>query len=189
MSMPVLNTERLTIRPLEASDLDVINTVLNEAFGGSTSLETRKQWLDWTMLGYEVQAQLNQPPYGERAIVLKKTNELIGALGLVQSYEPFEKLPFFASRLKASITNKSTPQIGLFWGIHPKHQKQGYAVEAAQALINFMFETMRLHYIVATTEYDNQASIRTMQRLGMTIEHNPDPTPEWFQVVGILENK
>jgi RimJ/RimL family protein N-acetyltransferase len=52
-----------------------------------------------------------------------------------------------------------------------------------------MFQTMGLHYIVATTEYDNQASIRTMQRLGMTIEHNPDATPEWFQVVGILENK
>jgi [ribosomal protein S5]-alanine N-acetyltransferase len=189
MSMPVLNTERLTIRPLEASDLEAINTVLDEAFGGSTSLEKRKQWLDWTILGYQVQAQLNQPPYGERAIVLKETHELIGALGLVQSYEPFEKLPFFASRLKTPTTNKSTPQMGLFWGIQPKHQKQGYASEAAKALIDFMFQTMGLHYIVATTEYDNQASIRTMQRLGMTIEHNPDATPEWFQVVGILENK
>ncbi len=27
-----------------------------------------------------------------------------------------------------------------------------------------------------------------MQRLGMTVQRNPDPGPPWFQVVGILEN-
>ena len=69
------------------------------------------------------------------------------------------------------------------------HRGHGYAAEAAQALIAWLFNTLSVQRVVATTEYANTASQRVMQRLGMRIEHNPAPTPEWFQVVGILENK
>jgi ribosomal-protein-alanine N-acetyltransferase len=45
-----------------------------------------------------------------------------------------------------------------------------------------------LQRVVATTTYNNAASIRVMQKLGMTIERNPLPDPPWFQVVGVLES-
>ncbi|GAB4519500.1 MAG: GNAT family N-acetyltransferase [Anaerolineae bacterium] len=178
----VLEGERLVVRPFVMDDLNAIHTVMTDGFGGGMPLEERRDWLSWTILGYTVQARLYQPPYGERAVVLKSTGELIGAVGLVQSYGPFSKLPFFGGQ-----EGGFTPEMGLFWVIAPAMQGQGYATEAAQILIKFMFKEWNLARIIATTEYDNAASIGVMRRLGMTIERNPDPTPEWFQVVGILQ--
>jgi len=62
------------------------------------------------------------------------------------------------------------------------------ATEAARALVAFAFAHLHLKRIVAMTEEDNTASIAVMQRLGMTVQRHPDPAPEWFQVVGILDN-
>ena len=46
---------------------------------------------------------------------------------------------------------------------------------------------LRLKRVVAMTTYDNRASIGVMEKLGMRIERNPFPDPEWAQVTGILE--
>ena len=44
-----------------------------------------------------------------------------------------------------------------------------------------------MNRIVATTSYDNLASIAVMRKLSMRIERNPLPDPPWLQVVGMLE--
>ena len=62
------------------------------------------------------------------------------------------------------------------------------ASEAAQALITYGFGPLNLARIVATTEYENLASIGVMRRLGMHIERNPLPDPFYFQVVGVIEH-
>jgi [ribosomal protein S5]-alanine N-acetyltransferase len=67
----------------------------------------------------------------------------------------------------------------------PAHQQQGCATEAETALIGYAFTEPHLERIVATTTYENAASIRVMQKLGMRIERNPYPDPPWLQVVGI----
>jgi hypothetical protein len=54
-------------------------------------------------------------------------------------------------------------------------------------MVRYAFDELNLRRIVATTEYDNTASVAVMRRIGMTIQHNPGPAPHWFQVVGILE--
>ena len=41
--------------------------------------------------------------------------------------------------------------------------------------------------MVATTMYDNQASIGVMTKLGMRIGRNRAATPEWFQIVGVAD--
>jgi RimJ/RimL family protein N-acetyltransferase len=180
-----LETERLCIRPLTLDDLDSIHMALNSAFG-EASLEKRRHWLQWTVMNYDALAGLMQPPYGERAITLKSTGELIGAVGIVPAYGPFEKLPWFQSRLNTPNSPHSTPEIGLFWGLRADQQGQGYATEAARAVIDFLFERWGLGRVVATTEYDNTASMRVMEKLGMSIERNPDDHPAWFQVIGVL---
>jgi len=76
--------------------------------------------------------------------------------------------------------------MGLFWAIDPEHQRHGYAAEAAQALIDFAFQQLRVKRLIATTEHDNAASIGVMRKLGMRVEKNPFPDPPWLQVVGIL---
>ena len=50
------------------------------------------------------------------------------------------------------------------------------------------FSILHLGRIVATTRYNNTASIRVMGKLGMRIERNPSPDPPWFQVVGFVTN-
>jgi RimJ/RimL family protein N-acetyltransferase len=186
-AMPVLETERLHIRPFVIDDLDAIHRILNAAFG-EEALERRREWLDWSIRNYTALARLYQQPYGDRAVVLTATNAVIGAVGLVPAFGPFDQLGSFRARSHNPVSNLNTPEIGLFWALDEAQRGQGYATEAAQALIGYAFAVMNLKRIVATTDYDNAASIRVMARLGMVIEHNPDPFPEWFQVVGILEN-
>jgi ribosomal-protein-alanine N-acetyltransferase len=185
--MQELDTAHLHIRPLTMDDLDNIHMILNACFGESP-LEERREWLEWTVRNYLALANLHQPPYGERAITLKDTGELIGAVGLVPAFGPFQRLPSFRKHGESADT-LNQPEFGLFWAIAPAHQRKGYAAEAAQALIDFMFKEMSIRRIVATTEFENGASQAVMRKLGMTVEQNPTSgEPFWFQVVGVLYN-
>jgi RimJ/RimL family protein N-acetyltransferase len=90
--IPALQTERLIIRELTLDDLVSINNVLNESFDSEVPMEERERWLQWTVLGYEMFAMLDQPHYGERAVVSKETGEIIGAVGIVQYLFTDDKL-------------------------------------------------------------------------------------------------
>jgi RimJ/RimL family protein N-acetyltransferase len=81
-----------------------------------------------------------------------------------------------------------TSEIGLFWALFPDRRGNGYATEAAAAMIAYAFSALRLRRIVATTEHDNATSIGVMRRLGMRIERDTRPQPTWLQTVGILDN-
>ncbi len=120
---------------------------------------------------------------------MKDTGRLVGAVGLVPSYNAFAQLPAFRYRSGAGpAAHVYSPEVGLFYQIAQADRRQGYAAEAARALIDYMFETLHLGRIIATTDYDNAASIAVMGKLGMRIERNPSPDPPWLQVVGVLEN-
>ena len=194
-TMPPLETARLSIRPCAEGDLHAIHQILDVELAevdvgnaGAMTLQQRAVWLRWTILNYEQLAQLYQPPYGDRAIVLKVTGQLIGVCGFVPSFGPFAQLPAFATAGTDPLAPLSTPEFGLFYALSVAFQRQGYAVEAARALIDYAFQHLQLRRIVATTTYVNVASIRVMEKVGMQIERNPYPEPSWFQVVGILEN-
>ena len=144
----------------------------------------RRAWLEWTRLSEAWYDQLHQPPYGDRAITLKATGALIGALGYVPQLMPFEQLAEWGGVLPAQA--RFTPEVGLFWAIAPEHQRRGYASEAARAMIDHAFETLRLKRLTATTDYGNLASQGVMRRVGMRLLRNPWPEPHWFQVVGVL---
>lgn len=203
MHVPSLECERVIVRPLELDDLGDIHRILDIELGevdagarpqaralGLPTIprDERRRWLQWTVLGYEEFARLHQPPYGERAVVLKTTKRLIGACGFVPCLNAFEQLPFLRTGPGQSAAVHATPEVGLFYAIAPAYQRQGYASEAARALVDFAFTCLRLKRIVATTTRDNISSIGVMRRLGMRIDENPLPDPPWLQVVGILEN-
>jgi [ribosomal protein S5]-alanine N-acetyltransferase len=193
MQMPSLETARLLVRPLAMDDLDPIYQILDIDLGdaelgnsGPRPKAARAGWLEWTVLNYQQLALLYQPPYGERAIVLRQTGQLIGAVGFVPCLAPFGQLPALAEGGPAAQLN--TTEFGMFWAIAPAHQRQGYAAEAGGAMIDYAFRQLRLRRIVATTTYDNAASIGVMRKLGMRIERNPYPDPPWLQIVGVLAN-
>ncbi|MBK3493800.1 GNAT family N-acetyltransferase [Viridibacillus sp. YIM B01967] len=61
-----------------------------------------------------------------------------------------------------------TYEIG--WVFNPKYQNRGYASEAAQAILEFGFEKMKLHRIIATCQPQNIPSYRVMEKIGMRRE-------------------
>jgi RimJ/RimL family protein N-acetyltransferase len=187
--MPTLETERLMVRPLVMADLEDCHRLFLDVnwadpnASDEENVRARREWLEWTVRNYTELARLKQPPYGDRAAVLKSNSKFVGQVGLVPSMGPFAQLPYFGKKADARFS----PEVGLFWAVSPACQGGGFATEAARAIVNYGLGALRLGRIVATTTYDNSASIAVMRRLGMRIERNPFREPEWFQIVGILE--
>ncbi|MET0389419.1 MAG: GNAT family N-acetyltransferase [Polyangiales bacterium] len=188
MHLPTLETTRLLVRPLNERDIAACHQLyLDIAWSDPTlseplNLEKRRAWVEWSTRNYEQLAALDQPPYGDRAVSLK-SGPLVGLVGLVPLLAPFDQLP---SRGGAA-QSRFTPEVGLFWAVSPQHQRQGYASEAALALVQYAFRELKLARIVAGTDHDNHASIAVMKKLHMRIEQNPHNTPPWFQTVGVLD--
>jgi [ribosomal protein S5]-alanine N-acetyltransferase len=192
--MPPLETDRLLIRPFEMEDLQDVHQLLDvdlaEAHLGTdkyASLNERAEWLRWSALNHTQLAKLYQPPYGDRAMILKATGQLIGACGYVPCLMPFEQLPGFVERKRTEGESLYSTEFGLFYAISPAHQRKGYATEAAQALIDYAFKELKLRRVIATTTYDNLGSLGVMRKLGMRIVRNPLPEPPWMQVVGFIQ--
>jgi ribosomal-protein-alanine N-acetyltransferase len=181
--MRTLETDRLTIRAFALSDAETYSRLLDAAFGtGAHGSPEEKR----VVFAYQVAADpglalLHQPPYGDRAIVLRASGEIVGSVGFAACLGPFGQLPSFEP------TTRFTSEIGLFWALFPEHWGRGYATEAAAAMVAYAFAQLQLRRVVATTEHENTRSIGVMSRLGMRIERNPLREPAWFQTVGILD--
>lgn len=194
-SMKMLETPRLVIRPFTINDLQSIHQILDHElqdsdFGneGSQTLVDRERWLQWTLLNYEQLSKLNQPPYGERAIIQKDSNKLIGICGYVPCLDCFEQLCDFNQTENLACQSFTTTEFGLFYAISKSFQGFGFATEATVAMSTYAFEHLHVKRIIATTTYDNEASINVMRKLGMHLKKNPLSSPAWLQVVGILNN-
>jgi RimJ/RimL family protein N-acetyltransferase len=150
--MLVLETERLLLRPLTTDDAPFILTLLNEPsflrFIGDKkvrNLEDARQYiLTGPMASYE------RHGLGLLAVELKASQTPIGMCGLLKR----EELP--------------DPDIGFaylpdFWG-------QGFAFEAAKAVMNDAREGLKLNRVLAIVNPDNDASIKLLERLGLKFE-------------------
>lgn len=162
-------------------DLEDCIRFRRDVFGLDERRESAEAWLLWTIDSYRELAKLGQPPYADYALEQLGSGEFVGAVGIVPTLVPWGALSGDAT------DGKLSPEVGLFWGIMPAYRRRGYASEAGQALLEFLFGTMNLRQVVATTEHENIASQKTMKRLGMTLYANPLSEPAWCQVVGKCE--
>jgi len=193
--LKIIETTRLIIRPFCIEDLQAVHQILDlelnqSNFGtkGSKSLLEREKWLQWTLLNYEQLADLNQPPYGERAVINKDSQRLIGICGYVPCLDRFEQLNDAETSNVQARQSLATTEFGLFYAISKEFQGLGFATEASIGLVNWAFEHLHIKRIVATTTHDNLASIKVMRKLGMHLKKNSSSTPAWLQVVGVLNN-
>jgi hypothetical protein len=113
--------------PFVMEDFDDVHTLFDVELDAAAlhvdkmqSLAERAEWLRWSALNHVQLAKLYQPPYGDRAVQLKVTGELIGACGYVPCLAPFEQIPYFGgARLGGSETcpylpcptNKNYPEV------------------------------------------------------------------------------
>ncbi len=64
----------------------------------------------------------------------------------------------------------NTPDIEIGWWLAPELWGHGIATEAARCALAFGFDQARLPRIVAIALPENRASVRVMEKLGMTFE-------------------
>ncbi|MGH2402817.1 MAG: GNAT family N-acetyltransferase, partial [Candidatus Limnocylindria bacterium] len=88
MEMPPLETERLLIRPFADADLAAVRAILQV----DTKDAASERYVRHGGLNAVVLDELGQPPLGDRAIVHRSTGELIGLVGLVPAFAPFDQL-------------------------------------------------------------------------------------------------
>jgi ribosomal-protein-alanine N-acetyltransferase len=194
MRVPVLDTPRLWIREFTLDDLRAVHQLLDLELGprhppgeAQMFVDERRRWLQWTVLSYGELDALRQPPYGDRAVVAQDGGDIIGACGYVPCLAPFAQIPGFAADSQNRAETACSAEVGLYWAISPRHQRRGYATEAARGLVDYARRELNLRRLVAMTDSENAASIGVMRRIGMRVEHNPLPEPAWLQVVGVLE--
>lgn len=87
------------------------------------------------------------------SVFLKDTGECIGRLSCQER-----------STEDKEINDPSIRGVG--WLIDPKHQGNGYATEAARAMIDYMFTECDIKEIITGAAISNEASWRIMERLG-----------------------
>lgn len=182
MKLDTLETPRLRIRQFEAADLDRVRRFRRDVFGLDEPPARAQSWLDWTIASYREMASLGQPPYADYAVVLRAGGQFIGSVGIVPALAPWGALKGNAA------DSRLNPEIGLFWGILPQYRRRGFASEAAGALLEALFADLNARQVVATTERDNHASQRVMEKIGMKRYLNSNPEPRWLQVVGFIAN-
>ena len=148
--MTILETERLLMRRLVASDLDDLYALYRDPEirryfpEGTLTMEETREELEWFLNGHP-----DHPALGLWATIYKPTGQFIGRCGL---------LPW---------TIDGVDEVEIAYLIAKPWQRQGLGAEVARALVQYGFETLRLERLIALVDPENEASIRTAEKAGL----------------------
>ena len=150
--MTALETERLLLRRFVAGDAQFILTLLNEPSFlrhiGDKQVRTLEDAEQYILNGPVASYERNG--FGLCLVELRESHTPIGMCGLLKRAE----LP--------------EPDIG--FALLPGSWNQGFAFEAASAVLKDARERLKLRRILAITSLDNDSSIKLLQRLGFRFE-------------------
>jgi ribosomal-protein-alanine N-acetyltransferase len=148
--MPLLQTQRLSLREFEPEDIDALATILSDPHTMRYYSEPfdRAGVADWICRNC---ARYANDGYGLWAMILKSTSELIGDCGLVRQ----------------RVDGVDEIEIGYhvrrdLWG-------RGYASEAARACRDYGFATFGVDRLISLIRPENLASRRVAEKNGMTV--------------------
>ncbi|MEP1062373.1 GNAT family N-acetyltransferase [Stenomitos frigidus AS-A4] len=68
----------------------------------------------------------------------------------------------------SGLLNNSQELPGIIFGTQPQFWRRGYAREATVSIFRYAFDVLGLESIVADVDESNEASIRTLEALGMS---------------------
>ena len=193
LDLDTLRTERLVIRSFFMEELDELETTLNKdrewAGPGITINWHREKLQEYITLakwdeGYRL--------FGNRAIVVKDDNSLAGMCGFrLGLWTPTAKALFWSQLFDPQTASEdqsyTTLELEIGYALISSQQGRGYALEAAQALLDHAFNELQVRRVFAGTNRSNSASMRLMRRLGMRLASNPEqPGVEWPGAPGIV---
>ena len=159
MTGPVLQTERLTLRPIALEDFPrwaemMADPVASKFLGGVQPASTAWRGFmsmagAWSLTGVSM-----------FSLIERDTGRWLGRIG-----------PW---------TPHGWPGTEVGWGLHPDAQGKGYGVEAATATLDYAFDVLGWTDVIHCIDPDNTPSQRLAERLG---SYNQGPTrmPAPFQ--------
>jgi len=142
-----METMRLILREYDQNDLESVHQychdpeVLKYMLWGPNSRHDTRQFID---MAISESTQFPRSVYN-LAIIEKSSGKLIGGISLSH--------------------HQGEGEIG--WILNRRTWKKGYGTEAAQAMIQFGFESLELNRILATCDTENTGSSRVMEKCGM----------------------
>ncbi|MDQ1439404.1 MAG: hypothetical protein QOK43_3033 [Acidimicrobiaceae bacterium] len=147
--VPVLETDRLLIRPFETGDLDEWAEVMSDpevvAFLGTPPMSREDAWRSMAIfLGHE---QLRG--WSNNAVVEKSSGRLVGRSGLWQP--------------------EGWPGLEVGWALGRFAWGHGYATEAAAAWRDWAFAELAADELISVIHRDNARSIAVAERIGHTL--------------------
>lgn len=148
ISVPRLQTDRLTLREYRVDDFESFAAHLSDA-ESSAHLGSADRQTAWRIFSAHAGLWLlNQA--GWWSIEDRQTGQLVGSVGA-----------FF--RLESTVMEMGWNTYRAFWG-------KGIASEAAAAVLHYAFEVRREPKVCALIDAGNESSRRVAERLGMTHE-------------------
>ncbi|WP_395377405.1 GNAT family N-acetyltransferase [Marinicella sp. W31] len=147
--MTILNTDRLLLRPPEARDYDDFvrffsNQQQAEYVGGVKDAEQC-----WRLLASYI-GHWSMKGYGYMSVEERSSGLFMGCVGLWDS-DPW-------------------PELEMGYWLMAEAQGQGYAFEAANAVLQLVFNTLGQKTLVSYIAAENHASIQLAERLGARYE-------------------
>lgn len=146
-----LETDRLILRPMLASDLDALHLIFADAKVMAAFDHrpfTHEQMERWLQRNLDHQEQFG---YGLFSVLHKDTGELIGDCGLEQMEVDGMKIAELGYDFRSDVWNK------------------GYATEAAAAVRDYAFDVLHLPQLISLIRSGNLASRRVAEKIGMTL--------------------
>ena len=151
-SQPSIETRRLILRPFRRDDATSVQQLAGDRAIADTTLRVPHPYEDGMAEKWIAE---HQPGFAAGtlatfAIVLRDESELIGAIGLT--------------------IDRELDKAELGYWIGKPFWNNGYATEAAKAVLEFGFVDLRLNRISARHLVRNPSSGRVMEKVGMRIE-------------------
>lgn len=147
-----IETKRLQLREFSRKDAGFILQLLNTPgwirYIGDRQIKTEADARKFIQ-NYLIRAHQSSG-LGFWRITLKDSNQSIGMCGLIK---------------RDYLDN-----IDIGYAIMPEYYKKGYALEAAQAVLNYAKQELKLVRLLAVVDKNNAASIKLLTNLGMVFE-------------------
>lgn len=148
--MRVLETERLFLRTFQEEDVEPLVAINQDSkvmrfFPSEPTREETIALID------KIISHQDEKNFSLYAVEIKKTGEMIGFVGL----------------LAVTFEAHFTPAIEIGWRLSSQHWNQGYATEAAKAVLDYAFRKLDIEEVVSFTSVLNKPSIRVMQKIGL----------------------
>ena len=152
--MTILITTRLRLEPFDDAHVDGLNAI-NSDLEVMRFLSGRAETRDETLAVVErVKARWAEYGFSWWTFIELTSGEIVGA-GCIQHL-----------RKSGSAPDPTCPlEVG--WRLRRDRWRQGLATEAAVAMTDFAFQTLRTNVLYAVCRPENTASASVMKRLGM----------------------